>query len=158
MILVQFSPEVKGTSTVEDYKEWLEFESYSVNSTRHIHSQGGDRTLAQSHISELVLTKGGDQTSPVLFGQALTGKEFDNATIVVLHAAGVKNTSQKLLSITLTGVVVSSFATSCVTNSRPDEHLALSFKKIEYKYMCFDGSASKGDARMGYDVIAKKCF
>ena len=155
MILVKFDKEIKGTSTVEKYKEWIEFESYSLNVSRHVQVQGNDRDVGQAFISEFLLTKGADKTSPEFFIQSLVGTAFDSATIVVLHAAGSSKTSQELLQISLTKPVVSSFSTQCTANNRPTEHLSLNFINIKYKYVHFDGDVNKGSVEKSYDVFAK---
>ncbi|MCB1655603.1 MAG: type VI secretion system tube protein Hcp [Pseudomonadales bacterium] len=155
MILVKFDKEIKGTSTVEKYKEWIEFESYSLNVSRHVQVQGADRDVGQAFISEFMLTKGADKTSPEFFIQSLVGTAFKSATIVVMHAAGASKTSQVLLEIELTKPIVSSFSTQCTANNRPTEHLSLNFINIKYKYNHFDGDVSKGSVEKCYDVIAK---
>ncbi len=155
MILVKFEPEIKGTSTVEGHKDWIVFDSYSLNVDRHIQVQGADRDISQAYISEFLLTKGADKTSPEFFIQALTGKEFNKATIVVMHAAGASQKPQQLLTVELSRPIVSSFSTQCKTDSRPSEHVALNFTSIKYKYNHFDGGVEKGSVEKGYDVIAK---
>ena len=155
MILVKFEPEIKGTSTVEGHKDWIVFDSYSLNVARQIQVQGADRDISQAHISEFFLTKGADKTSPEFFIQALIGKEFDKATVVVMHAAGANQKPQQLLTIEISKPIVSSFSTQCQTDSRPSEHLSLNFVKIKYKYNHFDGGVEKGSVEKSYDLIAK---
>ena len=155
MILVKFDKEIKGTSTVEKHKDWIVFESYSLNVSRHIQVQGADRDVGQAFISEFMLTKGADKTSPEFFIQSLVGSAFKSATIVVMHAAGASKTPQVLLEIELVKPIVSSFSTQCTANNRPTEHLSLNFININYKYYHFDGDVSKGAVEKSYDVIAK---
>lgn len=156
MILVNFDKAIKGTATVESHKDWIVFESYSLNVSRHIQVQGADRDVGQAFISELMLTKGADKTSPEFFIQSLTGVAFDKATIVVMHAAGTSKKPQILVSIELTKPIVSSFSTQCTTNNRPTEHISLNYTDIKYKYTHFDGDVEKGSVEKKYDVIAKK--
>ncbi|MDD2058598.1 type VI secretion system tube protein Hcp [Pseudomonas sp. GD03860] len=155
MILVKFEKEVKGTVTVKGHEDWIEFSSYSLSVTRHIQVQGADRDVSQANISELMLTKGADKTSPEFFIQALKGRAFDKATIVVMHAAGSEKPSQRLLTIELTKPIVSSFSTQNSTNNRPEEHISLNYTAINYKYYHFDGDIEKGSVEKSYDVIAK---
>ncbi|TWC46134.1 type VI protein secretion system component Hcp [Pseudomonas sp. SJZ080] len=156
MILVKFDKEIKGTSTVKGHEGWIEFNSYSLSIARHIQVQGADRDVGQAYMSELVLDKGADKTSPEFFIQSLVGKAFDKATIVVMHAAGAGKSSQKLLTIELVKPIVSSFSTCCAANCRPEEHISLNFVKINYKYNHFDGDIEKGSVEKSYDLIAKE--
>lgn len=156
MILVKFEKEIKGTSTVEGYKEWVIFESYSFNTSRCIQVQGNDCDVAQAYISELMLTKGADITSPEFFIQSLTGTALSKVTIDVMHAAGTSKSSQVLLRIILENVIISSFSTQCTANSRPSEHISLNFTSIEYRYNYFDGNVLKGDVGKKYNVASKK--
>lgn len=155
MILVKFEKEIKGTSGVKGYEDWIEFESYSLSSSRNVQVQGADRDVSNAYLSEFSLTKGADKTSPEFFIQSLIGAAFDKVTIVVLHAAGSDKPAQKLATFVLTKPIVSSFSTSCVANGRPDEHMSLNFINIDYEYHHFDGGVAKGSTKKSYDVLAK---
>lgn len=156
MILVKFDKEIKGTSTVEGHQDWIIFESYSFNASRCIQVQGDDRDVGHAFISELMLTKGADKTSPEFFIQSLTGTALSKATVVVMHPAGTSKTAQILLSIELEKPIISSFSTQCTTSSRPSEHISLNFTSIKYKYNHFDGDVVKGSIEKKYDAIARR--
>lgn len=155
MILVKFEKDIKGTSGVKGYEGWIEFESYALSCARHIEVLGADRDVGNAHISELMLTKGADKTSPEFFIQSLIGKAFDKATIVVLHAAGTDTSAQKLVTIELTNPIVSVFSTECRANSRPEERISLNFTKIDYEYHHFDGGKAQGSVKKSFDLLAK---
>ncbi|WP_409281687.1 Hcp family type VI secretion system effector [Pseudomonas defluvii] len=154
MILVKFEPEIIGTSTVKGYENWIVFESYSINSARHIQVHGDDRDVSNAHVSELMLTKGADKTSPEFFIQAKIGTAFTKATVVSLHAAGPNKPLQRMLSLELSKPIVSSYATQGSSGNRPSEHISLNFSAIKYEYHYFDGGERKGSAEKSYNLIS----
>lgn len=154
MILVKFEPEIKGTSTVKGYEDWIVFESYAINSARHIQVHGNDRDVSNAHVSELMLTKGADKTSPEFFIQAKIGTAFTKATIVSLHVAGSNKTLQKMVSLELGDPIVSSYSTQGSSGNRPSEHITLNFSEIKYEYHYFDGGVKKGFVEKSYDLIS----
>lgn len=155
MIYVKFEQEIKGTVTVKGHEDWIEFNSYSLSATRHIQVQGADRDVSHANISEFMLTKGADKTSPEFFIQALVGTAFTKATIVVMHASGSGKNGQRLLTIELEKPIVSSFSTQCATNGRPEEHLSLNYISIKYTYNHFDGDVEKGSVTKEYHLFNK---
>lgn len=155
MIYVKFEKEIKGTVTVKDYTDWIEFSSYSLSAARLIQVQGADRDVSHANISEFMLTKGADRTSPEFFIQACVGVAFTKATIVVTHAAGSGKDGQRLLTIELEKPIVSSFSTQCATNTRPQEHISLNFISIKYTYNHFDGDIDKGAVTKEYHLFNK---
>ncbi|ATR83399.1 hypothetical protein CS390_13040 [Pseudomonas sp. HLS-6] len=156
MILVKFYSEIKGTSKVEGYREWLVFDSYSFNTARDISGSGAERRLLAGYISEVSLAKSADKSSPEFFIQSLKGTAFTEAIIVVLHASGTNQKLQELLRIELTNPVISTFSTHCHTDGQPSERISLNYTRIRYKYNEFDGTAENGTADKTFDVAAAK--
>ncbi|GGU51682.1 hypothetical protein GCM10009504_05470 [Pseudomonas laurentiana] len=153
MILMKFDPEIKGSSKVKGYEDWVEFETYAISSSRNIQVQGDDRDISNPYVSELMLTKGADKTSPEFFIQAKIGKAFKKATIAVVQAAGANDKPQNLLTFEVAEPIVSSFSTQCSSGNRPSEHISLNFSKIKYDYTNFDGGTSKGSVSKEYNLI-----
>ncbi|WP_409278014.1 type VI secretion system tube protein Hcp [Pseudomonas defluvii] len=154
MILVKFNPEIKGTSKVAGYEGWVVFDSYALNASRNISGSGVERSLLAGYVSDILLMKTADKSSPQFFIQSLTGTAFKEATVVVLHASGATQKLQQLLSIELTAPVVSTFSTQCQTDGRPTEHISLNFTRIRYQYNEFDGAAGNGTVDKVFDVAA----
>ena len=157
MILVKFEgPAIKGTSAVEGFADWIEFGSYSLNVARHIQVQGKDRELGGSHVSEMLLTKGADVTSPEFFIQALKGTSFDKITIALIQPAGAGKKTEVLVKYELADGIVSSFSTQGVANSRPEEHVSINYTAISYTYDPHDGTKKTVAVTKKYNLLTQK--
>lgn len=163
MILFKFGEKnavtIKGTSIVDGYKDWIVLDSYAFNVSRHVQVQGKDRPTSEPFMSEVMLTKGGDISSPELFVQTLSGTSLKEAHIVVPHPKGTKGDEKlQLLNIKLIEPIISSFSTQNVDGSRPIEHFSLNFTKIEYEFFYFDGDKQITNVGKNYDLIEKKTY
>jgi type VI secretion system secreted protein Hcp len=138
----------------EGDKGWIDIDSIQFGSNRNIATPVGassKREASAPSISEIVITKRMDSTSPLLFQESLVGKGGK----VEIHL--VRTGSDKLetyLEITLTNTLVSGFSVSS-GGDRPTESITLNFTKIEFKYTPFDDTHTAGTpTSSSYDLAA----
>lgn len=155
MILVSFNGEIKGTSAVSGYVDWIEFDSYSFNASRCVQVEKTDRVAGDPFVSELMLTKGADKTSPELFVQSVAGKSLTTATLVVMHSANTVDAPKVLLEIVLENPIISSFSTQSTSSAQPSEHISVSFTKITYTYNNFKDGVASGSVKKEYSLVVK---
>ena len=115
---------IVGSATGK-YNGWIELESCQLGNTRAVRGFSGIGATSPS-ISEIVITKYQDSSSPHLFTEALSGKQR-KVTIDFVE----KEQSAPYLSIELEGVLISGYSTSG-GGAKPYESLSLNFTKITY--------------------------
>ena len=117
----------------------IEVKSFQWGVGRGISSPTGgsaDRESSAPSVSEIVITKTVDSTSPSFFKNAATAHTgIGTCTINFEKGSGPKTKGQEYLSITLTNVFVTKVSWSGSGGAdNPTESLTLNFAKIEYKY------------------------
>ena len=156
MIFLDFKIKISGTSDVKGHEKWIECDSYSFSTSRSIQGHGVAMTTSHAHVSELVLTKQGDITSPELFAQALVGKTLELANIVVKRPQGAGGALETVVHITLTNPVISSFSSQCGANGVPTEYISLSFEKIKIENTGFDSTNKLASPAKTYDLSKRQ--
>jgi type VI secretion system secreted protein Hcp len=141
-IYMQFEG-INGHVTAAGHEKWIELGSAQFGVGRGIGAPTGsdsNRESSAPNISEIVVTKPTDETSPLVFQEAVAGK----GKKVVLH--WVRTTSGNLetyLEVTLTNVLISGYSISSGGDA-PSESISLNFTKIEMKYTPYNADHSKG--------------
>lgn len=156
MILLKFETEIKGTSAIKGYEDNIVFESLAFNASKTVQGHGTTRKIDHAHISDVMLTKLGDVTSPEFMIQALTGISLGKATITVTGPEGTSNSPAVVLKIELCNAVVSSFSTQCGVNGVPTEHVSLAYDHIKYLYNGHNSANNSNKSDKSYNLITKK--
>jgi type VI secretion system secreted protein Hcp len=136
----------KGESLAEGHKGsdgWVEVGSVQFGCGRGISSPVGTsskREASAPNISEVVVTKLMDSTSPLFFQEALIGKAVKAQIDLVETGSDQLNT---YLEITLTNSMISGYSVSS-GGDRPSESITINFTKIEYKYTPYDDQHKAG--------------
>ena len=155
MILLDFKTKINGSTTIGDkFKEQILLQSYAFNVSKHIQVQGDERPSSPAFMSELMLTKTADISSPNLFSNAVDGTCLGLATITVLHTEGV-NKNKAAVTIELQDAVISSFSSQSSGAGQASEHLTLNFTDIKYEYHKFKGEQPDGSVVKSYDLRKK---
>ena len=145
----------KGESKAKGHegdKGWIEVGSMQFGVGRGISTPVGmssKREASAPSVSEIVLTKLMDSTSPLIFQEALRGAACNaQVDLVETHEEQLET----YLSLTLTNCLVSSYSSSS-GGDRPSESFALNFTKVEYKYTPFDDKHKAGSpGAVTYDL------
>ena len=142
MILLKFSTQIKGTSTVSGHADWITIDSLQMGVGRAISVSGGgsDRDTSNPSFSEISLSKATDIASADLFMQAVCGKSLGKAEIHFIQTGGSDKKQQVFLTIELEGPIISSYSASS-GGERPSETFSINFTKISYKYDSFTGDS-----------------
>ncbi len=142
MILLKFSTQIKGTSTVSGHTDWITIDSLQMGVGRAISVSGGgtDRDTSNPSFSEISLSKATDIASADLFMQAVCGKSLGKAEIHFIQTGGSDKKQQVFLTIELEAPIISSYSASS-GGERPTETFSINFTKISYKYDSFTGDS-----------------
>ena len=136
----------KGESLAKGHegsKGWIEVGSVQFGVGRGISTPVGTsskREASAPKVSEIVVTKLMDSTSPLLFQEALIGKAVKAQVDLVETGSDQLNT---YLELTLTNAMISGYSTSS-GGDRPSESISINFTKIEYKYTPYDDQHKAG--------------
>ena len=129
-IYMKYGP-IDGDATAQSHEKWITCESIQWGGGRAIGTPTGsakNREASMVSISEVVITKGQDGSSPELLKRSYTGTDGEDVTVHLTTTSdqGV-NTIMELL---LTNTLISGFSVSS-GGDRPNESVSMNFTKIE---------------------------
>jgi type VI secretion system secreted protein Hcp len=144
---------IKGIVTAEGHENWIELNSCQFGVGRGISSPTGsssERESSAPSVSEIVVTKSLDQSSPLLFQESLQG---EGVVVVIEFTKTAKGKLEVYLTLTLTATLISGFSVSS-GGDRPMESISLNFTKIEYKFIGSDelGASGAEPTVVNYDI------
>lgn len=124
---------IEGESTDSKHKGEIEVRSWSWAETNAATgASGGGRGAGKVSMSDLVITKDVDKSTPKLALACATGEHISQATLTVRRAGGEQ---QEYFEITLTDCLVTSYQMSGADGGGvPSESLSLNYTKIEWQY------------------------
>jgi type VI secretion system secreted protein Hcp len=147
----------KGESLAKEHegsKGWIEIGSIQLGCGRSISTPVGSSSKREADaptVSELMISKYLDSSSPLFFQESLIGQACTAKIDLVETGADYLNT---YLEITLTNAMISGYSVSS-GGGRPSENISLNFTKIEYKYTPFNDQHKPGSAvPVTYDLTA----
>jgi type VI secretion system secreted protein Hcp len=147
---------IDGDATHEQHKKWLTVNSIQWGVGRSISTPTGstfNREASEPHISEVMIAKDADASTPKLFGEACTGKAGKK---VVIDFVTTGSPGDTYLQCTLNDTLVSSYSVSS-GGDRPSENIGLSFTKMEMKYIPYDEKHKPGSPIVvNYDLTTTK--
>lgn len=120
-----------GASTDKAHPRWIEIAGFQWGVGRGMANATGsaaDRQGKAPSVSEIVVVKQTDTSSPKLMQASTTGKHFNEVVIDF-----VRPDKQVFYEVKLKDVVISRFALSS-GGDRPTESLTLNFTKVEWTY------------------------
>ena len=155
--------QIKGAASAQNHKDWIEIDSFDFGTSHSIHTKTGiefDRQVGSHNISELVLTKKLDSSSPYLFQYACTSKPVGNVTFDACNSADGSN---NYLRYTLKNVLISHYdisgAETIDNNSKPMETIHLNFTSLEMQYTAYDEhNRAQSPIASGYDLSTRKAL
>jgi len=148
--------DIKGDVTTVGFSDWIELNSFQFGVSRNLSSgaSGAAREGTAPSISEIVITKHLDASSPKLYEDSLAGDADTKVTIKMTTTT--KNKTETYLTYELTDCAVSNYALSS-GGELPMESLSLNFLKIMVTPTPLDksGQIKKGDV-VSYDLQQMK--
>ncbi len=152
--------DIKGEVLDKDHFEWVALESIQWGVGRAISSSSGAgaREAGTPQISEVVITKRVDKSSPKLFLNAVGGSgEIGTVTIRLVESS----TRSVFYELTLSNVLVSSQSHSgAAGGDRPSESVSFNFTKIEMQYSRIDPKTGESvpEPAVGFDLAKSQPF
>lgn len=130
---------IKGESTDDRHKDWIEIESFSwgLSNTASV-GHGGGGGAGKVNVHDISFVRPVDAASPVLFQACCRGEHLREATLTV-RKAGSK---QDYLKYKLTDILISSYQTGGSSGDLPLEEVSLNFNKVHVEY--FNESTNEG--------------
>lgn len=146
---------IEGEATIEGYKKQIEVNSFQFGIGRAIGSAGGQSTRESSiaSVSEIVVTKQTDGSSPKLFVAALTGTL--DKKVKISFARTASGSVQTYMEYSLEGTGISGYSLSS-GGDRPSESISFNFDKIEFKYMLVGDDLAGSPEVVNYDLATGK--
>lgn len=141
---------IKGEVLAEGYKDWIEIDSTQLGVGRSIGSPvGGQRDVGRPNVSEIVVTKVQDLSSPYLFAEATLGKP-EKVEIHFLRT--FVDRAQPYLKLQLDNTLLSGYSQSS-GGDRPAESLSLNFTKITLEFISYDAQGGTPTSKtVSYDI------
>ncbi|MBK1882283.1 type VI secretion system tube protein Hcp [Luteolibacter pohnpeiensis] len=146
--------DIDGEVTANGYSDWIKIDSLSWGLGRSITTGStGGLTASAPSFSPISLVKPVDSSTPYLFLGAVSGQGFssDVKLVILDEESGVI-----LYRLTLSGVIISSQATSASTgDATPTESISLNYTRIKV-----EGFNSKGNVvyGVGWDLTKGTTF
>ncbi|MCE9687206.1 MULTISPECIES: Hcp family type VI secretion system effector [Shewanella] len=119
---------IKGEATAEAFKDMITVLSMDWGSQREITSYTGttmDREASSTRLSDVVITKLQDKSSPDFFKEATIGK----GKKAIFHITKQGDVIEEIMKIELTDAMVSSYHMS-VSGDRPVETIVISYTEL----------------------------
>jgi type VI secretion system secreted protein Hcp len=146
--------DLEGDVTADGYEGWIECSSLQFGVGRGISSPVGkssDREASTPSVSEIVVTKRTDKTSPNFFQESVEG---EGKTVEFHFTRTAAGTIESYFEITINNTLISGYSLSSAGDA-PSESLSLNFTKIEVKYIPINDDHSTGTpVPAGYDLAA----
>lgn len=146
---------IKGESSDQGYKDWIDIENWRWGTRRKITSNSStqsDRESSNATITDLTISKHVDRSTPKLFVESCCGRGKE----VKLHLTktGTGSGADVYLEYTLKNSLICDYTVggSAQDTKRPMEHITISFVELEVKYIPYDeDGAAKAAIAVGFD-------
>ncbi len=145
---------INGSSTAQSHEQWITCESIQWGGGRAIGTPTGsakNREASMVSISEVVVSKAQDNSSPELLKRSYVGTDGEDVTI---HLTTTSNQGvNTIMELKLTNTLVSGFSVSS-GGDRPSESVSMNFTKIESTFhnQAVEGTEASDPFTVTYDL------
>lgn len=145
---------INGSATAQSHEQWIACGSIQWGGGRAIGTPTGsakNREASMVSISEVVITKAQDNSSPELLKRSYVGTDGEDATI---HLTTTSNQGvNTIMELKLTNTLISGFSCSS-GGDRPMESVSLNFTKIESTFynQAVEGTEADTPFAVTYDL------
>lgn len=149
---------IEGDVTAKGHENWIEIKAIQFNTERQLNTQPGrirDREGNRPYISEFIILKDMDNTSPLIFAESCVGKAKPQ---IKIHLCTTGDEITPYMEYVLSNVIISAYSIDSSdqndSNSHyPNEIIRLNFDKVEMKYTPFDENHTpQTPIPAGYDL------
>lgn len=145
---------IDGEAVAEAHEGWINIESVQFSAQREISPD--TREASRPQISDLVVTKRVDKSSPKLFTEAVMGAPGKTAIVHFTKPVASGN-EEVYMKFILSDILVSSLSTS--GGELLSESVSVSFPKVEIHYIPFDQAGTPQKPVIAtYDVTKDSQF
>lgn len=148
---------IEGDVTKKGHENWVDVQSMQFGVDRSISTPTGraaNRETSEPNVSEVTLMRELDKSSPLLFKEAVVGRQGKKVQIDLV-ATG--DPGELYMTYKLDNVLVSGYTVAANETGRPTETISLNFSKIEMSYTARDaGNTGKAALRCEYDLATAK--
>lgn len=149
---------VKGESTDSMHAGWIECHaiSWGVSQPKSATaSTGGGHTAERCEMTEILLTKEADMSSPILLQLCAAGKTIPKAKFEFMRADA--GSAIKYYEIELENVLIAHVAPSVGAGAIMSESVGLKFSKVRWKYSQQKiGGGTAGNTTGGWDLASNR--
>ena len=119
---------IKGESTTDGHKEWIDLLSVSQSITRTAAQTGQTRRRGGATMSPVTVTKPIDSATPMLMRAAANGEVIPSVEIQFTSPGGRRALKYRLENVTVTSV------THQADQNETREEVAFNYEKIRFEY------------------------
>ena len=148
---------VAGAVTTDGFKDWIEINSFQWGVGRAIGSASRSsetREGSEPSVSEIVVTKRMDKSSPGLWQDAVGGPL--DTKVNLKFTTTTKDKVETYLEYELTETGLSGYSVSSGGGDAPVESLSLNFAKVIWKYTGRDSKIAGSPIPVGWDLTQQK--
>jgi len=124
---------IPGESQDNQFKNYVEVQSFSWGATQTAHVQGGGLAAGKATLSDLSIMKLFDKSSPKLFGALTTGTHIANILLSLRKGGGGASGGYTYLTYKLENAIVTGAHVSGGTEI-PTESYSFAYQKITVEY------------------------
>jgi type VI secretion system secreted protein Hcp len=149
--------DVGGSVTTDGFKDWIQLNSFQWGVGRGVstpHGSEDTREGSEPSVSEVVVTKRMEKSSPKLWQDAVGG-DF-SAKVTIVFTSTTKDKVESYLQYELTDCGLSGYSTSAGSDDPPQESLSLNFAKVSWKYSQLDAKTGGKPEVVGWDLTQQK--
>jgi type VI secretion system secreted protein Hcp len=150
---------IKGESQDDKHKDWIELTSvhWGVQQPRSATaSTGGGHTAERAELSDVMVSKLAELSTPILFQTCASGKTIPKARMEFMRADG-NGQPIKYFEIELENVLIGSVTPNIDPGEILNESVSLKFSKIKLKYTQQKvGGGAAGNTACGWDLATNR--
>lgn len=154
---MKYGSTIRGSVTTDGFKDWIELNSFQWGVGRSVTSpsKGSDtREGSEPSVSEVVVTKRMDKSSPKLWQDAVGGDFSTEVTIAMTTTTKDKVETYLMYDLKETGL--SGYSAAGGGNDPPEESLSLNFAQVTWKYIGRDSKIAGSPDVVGWDLAQQK--
>ncbi len=147
---------IEGASITKGLEKWIVVDSfqYGVNRSMTSPSRASlSREASEVNISEIVVTKQMDKSSPKLWQEAVGG--VLDSTVKFKFTTGGKNETTIYGDFVLDGCGISAYSMSSGADAMPIESLSINFTKITWSFTPTDEKGSGTPEKVGWNLATQ---
>src|SRR5690606_10294504 len=148
--------DIKGESKADGHADEIEVENWSWSAVQTgTSSKGGGSGAGRVQMTELVITKYMDKSSPVLYKMCCLGTHIQQVLLTARKAGG---SQMPYLKVTLKDAMITNVSTNGATGGLvPLETIQIAFKQVAFAYTAQTNTGERDDEVIGgYDLELEK--